>query len=55
MTTTLFDLVSAIQDEARSDAEVVATVTHLLNASRMTLRGGGRLVVELTDEAAEAA
>jgi len=36
---TLLDLVQAVQDFCRSDAEVVAVVTHLVNTGRVILCG----------------
>ncbi len=39
---TLLELVSAVADSADSDAEVVATVAHLLNSGRVTLVGNFR-------------
>lgn len=41
-TVTLFDLIAAIADEARSDAETVATVVHMLNAGIVRFRGDYR-------------
>ncbi len=37
--TTLLDLVTAVSDHARSDAEVVATVVYLVNSGRVRLCG----------------
>ena len=37
--TTLQELLLAIQDHCRSDAEVVAVLTHLMKSRRLTLRG----------------
>ena len=37
--TTLLNLVQAIQDHARSDAEVVAVITHMLRTRRVVLTG----------------
>ncbi len=37
--TTLLDLVAAVAQAARSDAEVVATVTHLLRSGKIKLIG----------------
>lgn len=39
---TLLDLVSAVSDECRSEAEVVATVLHLLATGRARLCGNFR-------------
>lgn len=36
---TLLELVRAVQDSCRSDAEVVAVITHLVNTGRVVLRG----------------
>ena len=36
---TLLELVHAIQDTCRSDAEVVAVITHMVNSGRVVLRG----------------
>lgn len=36
---TLLELVQAIQDTCRSDAEVVAVITHMVNTRRVVLRG----------------
>jgi hypothetical protein len=41
-TTTLLDLVSAVSAHARSDAEVVATVVHLVNSGAVRLNGNFR-------------
>lgn len=38
-TTTLLELVRAVQDSCRSDSEVVAVVTHLVNSGRIVLCG----------------
>lgn len=38
-TTTLLELVRVIQDSARSDTEVVATITDLINSGRVVLGG----------------
>jgi len=38
-TVTLFDLVSAVSDYAKSEAELVATVAHLVNSGRVRLGG----------------
>jgi hypothetical protein len=46
-TVTLFDLVAAVADESTSDAEVVATVAHLLNAGLVRLGGRRRARVDL--------
>lgn len=35
----LLDVVTAVQDCARSDREVVAIVSHLINSGRIVLRG----------------
>ena len=42
MTATLLDLVSAVSAYARSDAEVVATVVHLVNSGAVRLIGNFR-------------
>jgi len=39
MRTTLLELVLAVQDTCRTDAEVVAVVTHLVNSRRVVLCG----------------
>ncbi len=39
---TLLDLVAAVADTARSEAEVVATVTDLINSGKITLVGNFR-------------
>jgi hypothetical protein len=36
---TLLELVQTVQDFCRSDAEVVAVVTHLVNSGRVVLSG----------------
>lgn len=36
---TLLELVQAVQDTCRSDAEVVAVITHMVNTRRVVLRG----------------
>ena len=36
---TLLDLVSAVSQSARSEAEIVATVVHLVNSGRVRLCG----------------
>ena len=36
---TMLELVRAVQDHARSDAEVVAIIAHMLNTRRVVLRG----------------
>jgi hypothetical protein len=41
-TLTLLDLVRAIADSAKSEAEIVATVTELINSGRVTLVGNFR-------------
>jgi hypothetical protein len=38
-TTTLLDLVNAVSAHARSDAEVVATIVHLVNSGAVRLGG----------------
>lgn len=38
-TTTLLELVQAVQDACRSDREVVAVVTHLVSSGRVVLCG----------------
>ncbi len=40
--TTLLDLVTAVSEHAHSDAEVVATVLHLLRSGRVRLCGSFR-------------
>ena len=53
--TTLYELVEAVSEYARNDAEVLATIVHLVNSgqvrlvgrlrnARIALRGAGRLV-----------
>lgn len=53
--TTLFELVEAVSRYARNDAEILATIVHLVNSgqvklagrlknARIALRGPGRLV-----------
>ncbi len=37
--TTLLNLVQAVQDHARSDAEVVAVIAHMLRTGRVVLTG----------------
>jgi hypothetical protein len=37
--TTLLDLVAAVAEEAESEAELVATVQHLINSGRVELVG----------------
>ena len=37
--TTLLELVQTVQDTCRSDAEVVAVITHMVNTGRVVLRG----------------
>ena len=37
--TTLLELVRAVQDNCRSDAEVVAVITHMVNTRRVVLGG----------------
>ena len=36
---TLLDLVNAVSEQARNDAEVIATVAYLVNSGRAQLRG----------------
>jgi len=36
---TLLELVQAVQDNCRSDTEVVAVITHMVNTGRVVLRG----------------
>jgi hypothetical protein len=38
-TTTLLDLVAAVSEVAKTEAEVVATVQHLINSGRVRLVG----------------
>ena len=47
--TTLLELVQTVQDQAGSDAEVVAIIAELVNSGRVVLRGifAGRRVVVL--------
>ncbi len=37
--TTLLDLVAAVAESAKTEAEVVATVTHLINSGQIKLIG----------------
>jgi hypothetical protein len=37
--TTLLDLVAAVSDSAKSETEVIATVTHLINSGKIRLVG----------------
>ncbi len=37
--TTLLDLVAAVAESAKSESEVVATVTHLINSGKIKLVG----------------
>ena len=37
--TTLLELVRAVQDTCRSDAEVIAVITHMVNTGRVVLGG----------------
>lgn len=39
---TLLDLVAAVGDEARSEAELIATVVHMVNAGLVQLVGNFR-------------
>jgi len=39
LTVTLRELVSAVSDYAQSEAEVVATVVHMINSGQVRLRG----------------
>ena len=50
LTTTLYDLIAALQDIVGpdEDAMVMATVVHLLRAGRLTWCGGSVLKVERT-------
>ena len=41
-TITLLDLVAAVADQAESEAEVIATVSHLINSGRVRLVGNFR-------------
>jgi len=46
---TLFDLVQAVSESAANEAEVIATVAHLLSSGRVKLAGesrGKRVVVQ---------
>ncbi len=36
---TLLELVRAVQDSCRTDTEVVAVITHMVNTGRVVLRG----------------
>lgn len=36
---TLLELIHAVQDNCRSDAEVVAVITHMVNTGRVILSG----------------
>jgi len=36
---TLLELVQSVQDTCRSDAEVVAVITHMVNTGRVVLTG----------------
>ena len=36
---TLLELVEAVQDTCRSDAEVIAVIMHMVNTKRVVLRG----------------
>ena len=58
MTATLLDLVSSVSAYARSDAEVIATVVHLVNSGAVRLNGtfrGARFDLDdLEDPAASA-
>lgn len=36
---TLLELVQAVQDSCRSDTEVVAVITHMVNTGRVVLSG----------------
>jgi hypothetical protein len=42
MTATLLDLVTAVSDVSRTEAEVIATVVHLVNSGKVTLCGNFR-------------
>lgn len=47
---TLHEVIAAVSEFARSDAEVIATVAHLVNTGRVRLRGefaGARIDVSL--------
>jgi len=37
--TTLLELVRAVQDTCRSDAEVIAVIAHMVNTGRVVLQG----------------
>ena len=37
--TTLLELVRVVQDTCRSDAEVIAVITHMVNTGRIVLGG----------------
>jgi hypothetical protein len=44
---TLLDLVQSVQEQTRSDDEVVAVIAHLINSGRVVLKGnfaGARVV-----------
>ena len=52
---TMLDLVKTVSELAETDAEVVATVVHLVNSGRVQLCGnfrGARFDLEATDAAA---
>jgi len=54
---TLLELVKAVSDCAETDAEVVATVVHLVNSGRVRLCGnfrGSRFELDTTDAATAA-
>ena len=42
MTATLLDLVTAVSEVSRTEAEVIATVVHLVNSGTVTLCGNFR-------------
>ena len=42
MTATLLDLVTAVSEVSRTEAEVIATVVHLVNSGKVTLCGNFR-------------
>jgi len=42
MTATLLDLVTAVSEVSRTEAEVIATVVHLVNSGEVTLCGNFR-------------
>lgn len=52
---TLLDLVSAVREHARNEAEVIATVVHMVNSGAVRLAGtlrGARITLETVAERA---